>query len=110
MNLFGRNHGNQFYIVDLSYIIFFSGYSAFTTYKRNFDIQNSSLHPKFDPTLDEEFCEIFQTATSRPYSYRNKIWLESEWHRLNVVRHDQHRHSLSQEALSPSSWGQRIWL
>ena len=56
--------GNQFYIVDLSYIIFFSGYSAFTTYKRNFDIQNSSLHPKFDPTLDEEFCEIFQSTLS----------------------------------------------
>lgn len=54
--------GNHFYIVDLSYIIFFSGYSAFTTYKRNFDIRSTSLHPKFDPTLDEEFCEIFQST------------------------------------------------
>lgn len=50
---------HSYYIVDLSYIIFFSGFSAFTSYKRNFDIQNSTLHPKFDPTLDEEFCEIF---------------------------------------------------
>lgn len=50
---------HNYYIVDLSYIIFFSGFSAFTSYKRNFDIQNSTLHPKFDPTLDEEFCEIF---------------------------------------------------
>ncbi len=62
MNIFNMVNGNQFYIVDLSYIIFFSGYSAFSTYKRNFDIQNSSLYPKFDPTLDEEFCEIFQNT------------------------------------------------
>ncbi len=52
-------NSNTYYIVDLSYIIFFSGFSAFNNYKRNFDIRNVDLRPEFDPTLDEEFCALF---------------------------------------------------
>ena len=61
-NIFSIDNTSTYYIIDLSYIIFYSGYSAFSTYKKNFDIRSIDLHPKFDPTLDEEFCEILQST------------------------------------------------
>jgi 5'-3' exonuclease len=38
------------------------GFSAFKNYCYNFDIPNSDLNPEFDPTLDDEFCEIFMNT------------------------------------------------
>ena len=37
----------------------FHGFSAFKQYCYTFDIPNSELGPEFDPTLDFEFCNIF---------------------------------------------------
>lgn len=50
------------YLVDCSYICYFSGFSAFKQYKYNFDIPKYQCTPDFDPTIDPEFCEIFKNT------------------------------------------------
>lgn len=51
---------NYYYIVDSSYIIYYSANSAFTEYVRENDILDSDLSPTFDPTVDPEFNYIFE--------------------------------------------------
>lgn len=51
---------NYYYAVDSSYIIYYSAYSAFSEYERNFDILKSEQGPDYDPTLDPEFNYIFE--------------------------------------------------
>lgn len=51
---------NYYYAVDSSYIIYYSAFSAFSEYVRNFDILNEEQRPEFDPTLDPEFNYIFE--------------------------------------------------
>lgn len=48
------------YLVDCSYIVFFTAFSTFKNYCKMFDIPNSQLRPEFDPTLDEQFNYMFQ--------------------------------------------------
>lgn len=49
----------KYYLVDCSYACYFSGFSAFKQYCYNFDIPNTFLGPDYDPTLDLEFCAMF---------------------------------------------------
>lgn len=56
---------NYYYAIDSSYIIYYSAYSAFTEYVRDFDIMNEEQGPNFDPTLDPEFNFIFERKFRR---------------------------------------------
>jgi 5'-3' exonuclease len=47
------------YLVDCSYACYFAGFSAFKQFCYNFDIPSNELGPEYDPTLDLEFCSIF---------------------------------------------------
>ena len=51
---------NYYYIVDASYIIYYSAYSAFSEYVRENDILNSECGPDFDPIIDPEFVYLFE--------------------------------------------------
>ena len=51
--------------------VIFLGFSAFKQYCYNFDILNSDLGPDFDPTLDLEYCEIFEETLR--YSILNPL-------------------------------------
>lgn len=47
------------YLVDCSYLVFFTAFSTFKAFCRNYDIPNQQLSPTYDPTLDEQFCYMF---------------------------------------------------
>lgn len=51
---------SYYYIVDSSYIIYYSANSAFSEYIRENDILNSELGPDFDPITDPEFTYLFE--------------------------------------------------
>jgi 5'-3' exonuclease len=51
---------NYYYAIDSSYIIYYSAYSAFSEYVRDFDIMKEEQGPDFDPTLDPEYNLIFE--------------------------------------------------
>lgn len=47
------------YLVDCSYLVFFTAFSTFKTFCRNYDIPKHEQTPEYDPTLDEQFCYMF---------------------------------------------------
>ena len=53
---------SYYYIVDSSYIIYYSANSAFSEYIRENDILNSELGPDFDPITDPEFTYLFEQS------------------------------------------------
>ena len=50
---------SHYYIVDSSYIIYYSANSAFSEYIRENDIPNSECGPTFNPINDEENSYLF---------------------------------------------------
>lgn len=52
---------NYWYMLDTSYICYFTGFSTFKQYVDQFGIRNVELGPEFDPTLDPEFCYMFES-------------------------------------------------
>jgi 5'-3' exonuclease len=86
------------YLIDCSYICYFAGFSAFKQYCYNFDILNSDLGPDFDPTLDSEFCHIFNETikysifnpllTNFPIIDKSKIIFCMDCPRKNIWRRE----------------------
>ena len=56
---------NHYYIVDSSYIIYYSANSAFSEYVRENDIPDIECGPDFNPVTDEEFTYLFEQKFKR---------------------------------------------
>lgn len=56
---------NHYYIVDSSYIIYYSANSAFSEYIRENDIPDRDCGPDFNPVLDNEFTYLFEKKFKR---------------------------------------------
>lgn len=89
---------NYNYIVDLSYIIFYSAHSAFNTYQHQFSLSPSEMGPTFDPTTDEEFNYIYKESIEHniltpaqsvfPFIDKTKFILCLDCARKNIWRRD----------------------
>ena len=51
---------NYYYIVDTSYLIYYSAFSAFSEYVRDNDVPDYEMGPEFDPLLDPEYVYLFE--------------------------------------------------
>lgn len=49
----------KYYLIDSSYICYYSAFAAFKSFERDSDIMHRNFTSEFDPTLDDEFCNMF---------------------------------------------------
>ena len=56
---------NYYYVVDSSYIIYYSANSAFAEYIRENDIPDKNCGPEFNPIIDEEYIYLFEKKFKR---------------------------------------------
>lgn len=48
------------YLIDSSYLIYYTSFSVFKTYIWKYNIKQIDLNENFDPTLDVKFCNLLQ--------------------------------------------------
>ncbi|WP_413854048.1 hypothetical protein [Candidatus Ruminimicrobium bovinum] len=89
---------NHYYIVDSSYIIYYSANSAFSEYVRENDIPDRDCTPDFNPILDNEFTYLFEQKFKRciekpiqsiiPFIDKSKYIFCLDCPRKNIWRRD----------------------
>ncbi len=92
----------NYFIVDTSYLVFYCANSAFREYVFNEDVPNIKLGPEFNPTLDQEFVEIFKKRFSTMIDSAMKRyfpWYKEEVKLLFAI--DCHRKDLWRRELYP---------
>lgn len=86
------------YLIDTSYLIYYTSFSVFKTYVWKYNIQQNDLKEDFDPTLDVKFCNLLQNRLKNnilnpiqlisPFFNKSNIIFCLDCSRKNIWRRD----------------------